>query len=229
MPKELQEKEVKTVQKKGGGPLNRYRLMAGGHVGADFTHEFSEEEIEIAKTQGRALRYPSKQYKVGDVVESDKDLVHMFGATKFQLLGPAKKGKKGAADDSDVDDIDAAEEGNAGQGQLTDPTPQNLDAGFTHPHGQVNTGFQQTGGTDTFGNPISGPISKAELEEKGLVNELPDKSHKSEKPVQAKKGAKPAVGPHAARPTHAAHSSDASSGKSSKAADGKPGASHKKD
>jgi hypothetical protein len=218
-------KQLTTTRKKGGEPTNRFRLLAGIHTGADYSHEFSEEEIELAKDQGRPLRYPSKQYKAGDVIETDKDLVHLFGATKFQYLGPAKGAKKGSAGASD---IDADEEGNAGEGQLTDPTPLNLEEGFVHPHGQVNTGFQASGSKDHFNNPVSGSISKQELEERGLIHELPDKSHKvkgaagdDQPPKKKSAGKTPAS--HSGKPTPGKAAGE-SARNESKGGDGKPGA-----
>jgi hypothetical protein len=162
----------KKLHKKTGKELNRYRLLAGAHEGSDPDWEPTEDDVEEAKARGTVPRAPVKRYKVGDTVLSDKDLVHMFGANKFQLVGGP-----------------AMDRGNLAEGVIGDPTPMNLESGLVHPHGQVNTGFQQTGGKDAFGNTVSGIISKEELEERGLLPEPPpDKTEKLEKQrAEAKK------------------------------------------
>lgn len=193
----------KKVNKKTGKPLNKYRLLAGAHEQADPEWQPTEQEFEEAKARGTVPRAPVKRYSVGQTVYSDKDLVHLFGHNKFQLIGNPVEDK-----------------GNLGEGVMGDPTPLNLEAGYVHPHGQVNTGFQHTGAKDAFGNTVSGSISQEELEERGLAAPPPaDKSEKlkkqreeargnlqeessddssedEEKPVQPKKTVKASSGEH---------------------------------
>lgn len=62
--------------------MARYRLLAGQHVAADH----SQKPVEVKDAAGTVVkRYPTRTYKVGEVVESDTDLAGRFGAEKFKL------------------------------------------------------------------------------------------------------------------------------------------------
>lgn len=61
---------------RAAGPVRRYKLLAGQHVALDPTLATDE--------RGRGQ---SRIYRRGDVVESAKDLVLLFGSEKFQLIG----------------------------------------------------------------------------------------------------------------------------------------------
>lgn len=105
--------------------MAQYRLTAGQHVDKNGTHN------------------------VGDVVDSDVDLVEKFGATKFEQVSGDKKGLKSGT-------------GNPTPG---DPTPENV---IHNPSlgasGQVQTGFQASSGTSST-NVQSGGASEEVIRE----------------------------------------------------------------
>lgn len=123
--------------------MARFKLLAGQHIGPDFSCKPDKNG-----------RYPSKTYSAGETVESgDVDLVDKFGAEKFQLIGPSKmKGVKSSGT------------GNATPG---DPTPFNMRENAAHfPAGQVSTGRQSTsGGTREDGGTDSGPMDPEDAED----------------------------------------------------------------
>jgi len=160
------------VNKKTGKAMSRYRLLAGGLEMADPLWEPSEDDVKLAEVRGTIPRAPVVSFNPGDTFYSDKDMVAICGANKVQLIGVPKKGK-----------------GNLEEDIESDPTPLTLEDGLVHPAGQVNTGFQHTGGVDNFGNPISGSISKDELEERGLLPEPPNTEKRDAKKEERSKAA----------------------------------------
>lgn len=157
--------------------LNKYKLLAGCHEQADEEYKFSEEDKQAAKDTGKALRAPVKRFTQGQVVKSSKDLIGLFGANKFQLVG--------------ADHL--AEEDRS----------ENAQEGFTHPGGQVNTGFQMTKGGPE-GN-TSGPVSKEELEERGLLQQTAKKVDKAESDDGEDEGDEPAVSKSAVKTAKVSH------------------------
>lgn len=152
------------VSKRTGKPIKAFRLIAGGHEQADPNWEPTDEQVEDAKVRGTVPRAPTQRFVAPAVVHSDKDLVQLCGANKFQYVGHP------------MQDV-----GNLGEGIMSDPTPQNLETGFVHPGGQVNTGFQMTTGSpDNFSEASSAAVSPADMEELGVVAE-PDQGTKERK------------------------------------------------
>jgi hypothetical protein len=71
----------------GGG---RFKLLAGQHQQADPDWEPTPAQEKVAERTGVPPRPPTKTFTAGQVVESDKDLVALFGHQKFMRLGGRK-------------------------------------------------------------------------------------------------------------------------------------------
>lgn len=161
------------------GDFNNYRLLAGLHVGPDY----SQDPVPVKDRDGTEVgeRYPSKMYRPGMVVESPTDLVARHGAGKFALVGPSGRPplKKRGTDTPDRRQA-AGEDRNAAWSTnptLGDPAPAQDPTSF--PAGQVATGFQETTGvdpeTDPFGrSQVSGPASPKTVER---TKELHEEAH----------------------------------------------------
>lgn len=60
----------------------KFRLNAGIHTCADPDWKPSKAD-EATIALGRSVRPPTRTYEVGDVIETDKDLIKLFGNEKF--------------------------------------------------------------------------------------------------------------------------------------------------
>jgi hypothetical protein len=107
-----------------------FRLLAGMHEGRDYTQPPVKRRDLV--TGEIVEEYPRRRYTIGEAVESDKDLVAMFGTEHFQALdsrpAPAHPG--------------------------LESMPQTQ---YAFPHGQVLQGHQVTGNLPD-GRPVSGPM-----------------------------------------------------------------------
>lgn len=65
-------------------PRGRYRLIAGIHVGPDYSQEPSPVYGPDREQIGE--KYPSKTYRKGDIIESEKDLAE-WDRGKFEKVG----------------------------------------------------------------------------------------------------------------------------------------------
>lgn len=72
-----------------------YRLLLGQHVQADHAYKPSEEDRRREQATGSPVRPPSRTYRAGEVVESDRDL-EAFAPGKFQLLGSSQQAHRQA-------------------------------------------------------------------------------------------------------------------------------------
>lgn len=112
----------------------RYKLLAGIHVGPDYTQKPIRKENR--ETGEVTERYPSKTYNRGDVFESEFDLLKL-GDEKFALVGQTTDGAHQHPDTF-----------NPGQAQF--------------PAGQVSTGIPQAT-TGTPGQTIKEPEGPEQL------------------------------------------------------------------
>ncbi len=134
--------------------MARFRLLAGLHVMADPNWEPTEQEQQLAKSQGRILKAPSVTIKAGQVIESATDLVAKCGANHFERLheggqpvNAPRSGKPG----------DRLRQHNLENRTWGDPTPENMESGVASaPHGQISTGHPAAVNTD--GPQKQGPL-----------------------------------------------------------------------
>lgn len=128
--------------------VKRFRLLAGSHVGPDYSQEPVKRKDPA--TGEETSKLPSKRYRAGEVVEAETDLVAKHGASKFQLLGESRRQGLMRTDKM----------GNPTPG---DPTPLNQqNTAAVAPHGQVSTGFQQAINTE---GPVKGaPVTGEDLD-----------------------------------------------------------------
>lgn len=140
------------MPKKEAKQRNRFKLLAGSHVGPDFTKDPTPVFDPAGNQVGE--KYPSKRWRSGEVVEADTDLVEDHGAGKFMLIGPSKQNQHNPM------------RGNVRSGNPTpgDPSPMQDAAQF--PHGQVSTGRQKTSGTPATA-PTAQVLGDDEAEELG--------------------------------------------------------------
>lgn len=155
-------------------PLMRFRLLASKHIGPD---PAAEEEIVYSPISGEPIgvRYPSREWTAGQIVESYTDLVDKHGANKFQRLSDSemrtedereeRRSMRAEARRLKEEGADTTEE----PGHYADPVTQELisDPAQIHqragvakaPHGQISTGHQEAV-QPTENNPArGGPLS----------------------------------------------------------------------
>lgn len=126
--------------------MKLFRLLQGVHVQADHEWEPSEVDIQNAQINRTPLVPPHREFKAGQVVPSDKDLVDKFGPEKFQYVGEGGPEPKVARYLKDRTPGDPA------------PAYQRESA-TSYPGGQVSTGFQQSSqGPD--GRMVAGPVNE---------------------------------------------------------------------
>jgi hypothetical protein len=148
--------------------MGSYRLLAGQHVQADKTQK--PVKMKVAGTEDVIERYPTRTYKVGDVVDSDIDLAARFGADHFAPVGgqQASDARKIADLERQVSELRAkaqAKQPGAAFSVPGDPTQEiAATSPSVAPGGQVSTGHQQTSGGVPGQPAISGPMSPADLE-----------------------------------------------------------------
>lgn len=124
-----------------------FRVKAGIAVVPDLADETYDPTPN--PVTGVVAKRPSKQLKTGQTFESETDMVAKHGAEKFErVAAPYRRGKGGEKiPTSDVYAYDAD-----GKPLTADFGPGDVSAAAISegvaiaPHGQVSTGFQQTGG-----------------------------------------------------------------------------------
>jgi hypothetical protein len=175
--------------------MAQFKLLGGMHIQADKSKPIKDAD---GKPTGR---YEARVFRVGQVVESDADLVAKHGPNKFERLG----GDAEAAHDQ-IRKLEAelaqarAQLGTQGGTFRVpgDPTPENLERSpAVFPGGQVSTGFQgSVGGQSTGGlsphadaEPDFDSMKLAELKDYAATNEidLGDAKHKDDVLAAVKK------------------------------------------
>lgn len=132
-------------QPQAASPARRkFRLLAGMHEQADRSRPLLDAEGNPVPG-----RFERQLFRTGDVVETDKDLVALFGPQKFEALGgqAASDAAKIAELEAEIARLRASQQAaqQAAGGFVTpgDPTPKNLiGSPAVAPGGQVSTGFQ---------------------------------------------------------------------------------------
>jgi hypothetical protein len=134
-----------------------YRVLAGAHQERDYSAKPRRMRVQDPETGEFAVeeRYPSKTFTAGQVLESEHNLVDLFGANKFQEV--VKRGRRYESVTEREDEDDTY--------QRADPTPLNAQAPRTAPHGQVYQGHPATSGADGPINPDSGVRQYAQTPE----------------------------------------------------------------
>jgi hypothetical protein len=127
--------------------MAKYRLKAGQHEQAD------KGRPKLDALGNPTGRFEVKKFRPGETVESDADLVTLFGSEKFELVGCEDQARRIAELERELANLRGAQarssgdDGTGGFRVAGDPTPENLrNNPATFPGGQVSTGFQ--GGSD---------------------------------------------------------------------------------
>lgn len=152
--------------------MGQYKLLAGLHYARDMNAEPTpildangNQAVDL-KTKEPMWKYPSKKYEVGQIVESDMDLVERFGSQKFAYVGtpPDKAQRQAMQKDKGVQ------------------APAKDTAFQVHPAGQVLEGHQGSTNNPETGLTISGKASERgmELIEEARAEEEDDKAEKTE-------------------------------------------------
>jgi hypothetical protein len=169
--------------------MPQFKLLVGQHIQADPDWEPSEEERELAKNAGRALRPPSRVYRAGETVESDTDLVERFGPEKFQMVQDKYRLREGVAKGRKVQARKGVPEGVETRSP-GDPTPEiERTSPSVAPAGQVAQGFQGATSpvnTTTPSGPL--PVEAAQTEESEESEEADDKEESPPKAPPAPRG-----------------------------------------
>lgn len=121
-----------------------FRVKAGIAVVPDLAADY--DPTPHPQT-GAVPKRPSKQVGVGDSFEATSDYVAKHGAEKFERIATPRRGRDGKVEKGSPLAYDA--DGNPLTGDFGpgDVSPQAMSEGVAvAPHGQVSTGFQQTGG-----------------------------------------------------------------------------------
>jgi hypothetical protein len=159
----------------------RFRVKFGKHA---YKRPVTDAKGNVQKNPDGSERRENVIVRAPAVVETDKDLVALFGPGKFERLADGPRGRRGAG----------AEGG--GPQTAAQQMPSGQQAAF--PGGQVSSGFQQTSGARGDVGPNSGPVPDDEPPPvAGPLGERPEEMTQQAGKPKGGKGAKP---PAAAKP-----------------------------